>query len=377
MRRPDHGRTKVLIHGLPGCGKTTLISRIAEKLTSPKKGFVTREVREGGRRIGFKIHTFDGREAWLAKKGRGWPQVGKYKVFLEAFEKLALSSLEGGTPEKVIFVVDEIGKMEIFSEAFRRRIRELLAGPEFLLASVGYGKVPFLEEILQLKGPVFCEVTPENRDFLVSRILVEFERPGKLVVFEGLDGSGKSTLAREVAQQLREKGETVIFTQEPTRGEWGEKIREHLTRKTPLSPQAYAELFWRDRREHAEKTLVPALLQGKTVICDRYYLSTLAYQGSEGLDLEELWRKNETVAPVPDLVIFLDVPEEVAWERIKGRGSPRQLYESREKLANIRRLYLEILPRFRHLRLSGERPVKELVREVLDAISREDSDRGA
>ncbi len=366
MRAPKHGRNKVLVHGLPGCGKTTLVYRVAEKLDVPKRGFVTREVREGGRRIGFKIHTFDGREAWLAKKGRGWPQVGKYKVFLEKFEKLALASL--AEEEGVLFVVDEIGKMEVFSEGFRNRIRELLSGPHPLLASVGYGKVPFLEEILKTRGPIFCEVTQDNRDFLVDRIVVEFDRPGVLLVIEGLDGAGKSTLAKALYEALKKKGRDVVLTREPTKGEWGEKIREHLKKRTPLSPQAYAELFVRDRREHAEKLLVPSLLSGKVVVCDRYYLSTAAYQGSEGLDVEELLRRNETVAPVPDLVVFLDIDEKEAIRRIKNRGEGRHLFETEEKLKAVRELYLELLPRFNHIKISAKEPVEKVVEEVLKKI---------
>ncbi|QJA05994.1 dTMP kinase [Thermosulfurimonas marina] len=368
MRLPAHGRRKVLIHGLPGTGKTTLISRVVEDLSGPKRGFITREVREGGRRIGFKIHTLDGREAWLARKGRGWPQVGKYRVFLETFEKLALSALAPAEPG-TLYVVDEIGKMEIFSEAFRHRIRELLSGPEPLLASVGYGKVPFLEEIFELEGPIFCEITPENRDFLVNRIRVEFDRPGRLLVFEGLDGSGKSTLAQEVARRLKAQGLPVVLTQEPSGGEWGQKIREHLTKGTPLSPQAYAELFFRDRWEHAEKLLIPALLQGKIILCDRYYPSTLAYQGSQGLSLQGLWRRNETVAPVPDLVVFVDLPLEEALQRIKRRGQGREAFETPERLAAISRLYEDLLPRFRHLRVFGREPLEKLVEEVLHALS--------
>ncbi|MBX6422556.1 dTMP kinase [Thermosulfurimonas sp. F29] len=371
MKAPAHGRNKVLVHGLPGSGKTTLIERVAGGIPGPKRGFVTREVREGGRRIGFKIHTLDGREAWLAKKGRGWPQVGKYKVFLETFEKLALSALAPAEPD-TLYVVDEIGKMEIFSEAFRERIRELLSGPDPVLASVGYGQIPFLEEIFRLKGPVFCEITPDNRDYLVERITVEFERPGRLIVFEGIDGSGKSTLAREVYRALRKEGLPVLLTREPSEGEWGRKVREHLAKGTPLSPQAYAELFLRDRREHAEKVLTPSLKAGKVVLCDRYYPSTLAYQGSEGLEVEELLRRNETVAPVPDLVVFVDVPVEVALERVRQRKKIRELFETREKLTNIRKLYLEILPRFRHLCLPGDKPVAELCEEVLNALPHPD-----
>jgi len=363
MRLPAHGRHKVLVHGLPGTGKTTLISRVIEELPDPKRGFLTREVREGGRRVGFKIRTLDGREAWLAKRGRGWPQVGKYRVFLEIFEKLALSALAPSEPG-TLYVVDEIGKMEIFSEAFCQRIRELLSGPEPVLASVGYGKVPFLEEIFRLESPVFCEITPENRDYLVERIRVEFERPGRLIVFEGLDGSGKSTLAQELARKLKEEGLRVLLTREPTGGEWGQKIREHLQKRTPLSPQAYAELFFRDRWEHAQKVLVPALARGKIVLCDRYYLSTLAYQGSQGLSVKDLWRRNETVAPVPDLVVFVDVPVELALERIRARNTPRELYEREEELSAIRKIYLQVLPRFRHLKLSGDRPVEELLEKL-------------
>ncbi len=368
MKLPAHGRTKVLVYGLPGTGKTTLIERVIRKVTAPKRGFVTREVREAGRRVGFKIYTLDGKEAWLAKKGRGWPQVGKYRVFLETFEKLALTALKDQLSPETLYVVDEIGKMEVFSEGFRKRIQELLQGPEPLLASVGYGHVPFLEEIHRLEGPIFCEITKENRDYLVERILLEFERPGRLIVFEGLDGSGKSTLAQEVYRGLKKEGYPVLFTQEPTKGEWGEKIREHLRRRTPLSPQAYAELFWRDRWEHAQKVIVPALKDGKWVICDRYYLSTLAYQGAEGLSWKELWRRNETIAPVPDLVVFLDLPLEEALKRIQKRGEALENFERPEKLAAIAELYEEILPRFKTLKLSGLKDPKALAEEVYRAL---------
>jgi len=368
MLLPLHGRKNVLLHGLPGSGKTTLVERLVKAIPYPKKGFYTREVRERGRRVGFKIVTLDGQEAWLAKRGKGYPQVGKYRVYVESFEKLAVPTIREVTPEGMV-VIDEIGKMELFSKTFQQAVLAALDSPVPVLATVGYGKIPFTEALFQREDAIFAEVSPESRDHLVRRVKAEFYRPGLLVALEGLDGAGKSTLLDGLRRQLRQKGLRVFTTREPTNGEWGQKIREHLAAGSRISPQAMAELFLRDRREHVQNFILPRLEDRAIVLCDRYYLSTMAYQGACGLDIETLKRQNETWAPVPDLVLYLDLPVEIALERLEGRPFYKpEVFETKEFLEKVRKTYQEGLPYFRHATLDASLDEEELLKKALEAL---------
>ncbi len=368
MLLPLHGRKNVLLHGLPGSGKTTLVERLVQKIPGPKRGFYTREVRERGRRIGFKIVTLDGKEAWLAKRGKGYPQVGKYRVYVESFEKVALPTLHEIDPHELM-VIDEIGKMELFSKNFQEAVLKVLDSPVPVLATVGYGLIPFVEKLFQRKDAIFAEVTPETRDHLVDRIAVEFHRPGLLVAVEGLDGAGKSTLLKKLAQTLEKEGEKVLITREPTEGEWGQKIREHLASGSKISPQAMAELFLRDRREHAKNFLIPNLQDRKIIFCDRYYLSTLAYQGACELDLTALKRQNETWAPVPDLVLYLEVPLEEALARVEKRPFYKpETFETKEFLVRVAELYAQILPDFKHVKIDASKDPETVLQDALEAL---------
>ncbi len=368
MLLPLHGRKNVLLHGLPGSGKTTLVERLVQKIPGPKRGFYTREVRERGRRIGFKIVTLDGKEAWLAKRGKGYPQVGKYRVYVESFEKVALPTFHEIDPHELM-VIDEIGKMELFSKNFQEAVLKVLDSPVPVLATVGYGLIPFVEKLFQRKDAIFAEVTPETRDHLVDRIAVEFHRPGLLVAVEGLDGAGKSTLLKKLAQTLEKEGEKVLITREPTEGEWGQKIREHLASGSKISPQAMAELFLRDRREHAKNFLIPNLQDRKIIFCDRYYLSTLAYQGACELDLTALKRQNETWAPVPDLVLYLEVPLEEALARVEKRPFYKpETFETKEFLARVAELYAQILPDFKHVKIDASKDPETVLQDALEAL---------
>lgn len=145
---------------------------------------------------------------------------------------------------------------------------------------------------------------------------------GSLVSFEGLDGCGKSTqCARFVAAREREAA-TVLATREPTNGPWGQRVRA-LARGGETVP-VEEELSWfvADRREHVDAEIDPALAAGTLVVCDRYYHSTVAYQGARGLDAWQILEDHERDFPVPELTLYFALPAAKCIERIRARGEP-------------------------------------------------------
>lgn len=162
-----------------------------------------------------------------------------------------------------------------------------------------------------------------------------------LLAFEGIDGSGKSTQARRFAQWAEAHGLDVVSSREPTNGPWGRKIREaRFTAR--MSPEDELQAFLNDRREHVETLLRPSLERGAVVIVDRYYYSTVAYQGSRGLDPKALLARNRAFAPKPDLVVLVDVEPTKALERIEARGEGRDLFETLEALKSVRDIFLSL-----------------------------------
>ncbi len=163
---------RVLLTGRPGVGKTTLVRRVLEGLQRPARGFFTQEVRHQGRRVGFQVVTLEGKRAWLARVGPGpGPRVGRYRVDLQAFEALVLPLLTTtDIPRETLWVLDEIGPMELLSAAFCRAVERLFQGPWDILATVVLRPHPFADA-LKARPDVHCiEVTPENRDALVARL---------------------------------------------------------------------------------------------------------------------------------------------------------------------------------------------------------------
>ena len=192
---------------------------------------------------------------------------------------------------------------------------------------------------------------------------------GEVFALVGPNGSGKTTLMGLLAQKLRQMGLKVVTTREPTQGEWGQKIREHLSAGSKISPQAMAELFLRDRREHAREFLLPRLEGKVVVLCDRYYLSTLAYQGACGLDLETLKRQNETWAPVPDFVLYLEVPLEEALARLEGRRFYKpEIFETKEFLGKVKEVYQEVLKKFKHAVVSATEEPEKVLTKALEKL---------
>jgi dTMP kinase len=143
---------------------------------------------------------------------------------------------------------------------------------------------------------------------------------GLLIVFEGIDGCGKSTQIGRLAERLRAAGHDVVRTREPTDGEYGRRIRELAKSGGEVSHAEELRWFVEDRREHVDEVLAPALAAGRVVLCDRYFLSTVAYQGARGSDPAVLLDESEAEFPLPDLVLLFELPPEDGLARVRARG---------------------------------------------------------
>jgi dTMP kinase len=175
-------------------------------------------------------------------------------------------------------------------------------------------------------------------------------KKGFLFVIEGIDGAGKSTQARMLLRRLRARGFDVVSLREPTRGRWGREIRAKARLSGSLTPAQELDLFVRDRRENVEKKIRPGLEKGRIVLLDRYYFSSVAYQGAKGLDPARIRRLNESFAPKPDLVFILDLPAARGLERIAGRKTRDLLFEREAYLRRVRRIFGTFKgPRFAHI----------------------------
>ncbi|MCC5907052.1 MAG: dTMP kinase [Balneolaceae bacterium] len=162
---------------------------------------------------------------------------------------------------------------------------------------------------------------------------------GILVAFEGIDGAGKTTQVHLLGKALKDAGENVIVSKEPTDGAWGQKIRKSAsTGRLPLEDEL--EAFIQDRKEHIENLIAPNLAEGRIVILDRYFYSTVSYQGSRGADFEEVEKNMKEFAPVPDMVFLLDIDPETSLKRIAElrKEIPNQ-FEKLETLTSVRKVF--------------------------------------
>jgi len=160
----------ILLTGLPGSGKTTVVERTLELLPDLNPGgFTTREIRDPtGARLGFEIRTLDGQSATLAHvRMRSSPQrVGKYGVDIRALEQTGVAEICRAVQDADFVVVDEIGKMELLSPAFREAIHAAIRSPKPVLATIMLRSHPFADALKQMPGAEMRLVTPQSRDAL-------------------------------------------------------------------------------------------------------------------------------------------------------------------------------------------------------------------
>ena len=163
---------------------------------------------------------------------------------------------------------------------------------------------------------------------------------GKFICIEGLEGSGKTTHSHKLVRNLRKRGFDAVYTTEPSRGELGTFIRGTILEGKKRVPKVVeAVLFAADRVEHLENDVKPAMDKGKIVVSDRCVYSSLAYQGSAGLELDWIEQINSS-ALMPDLTVYIDVPPEVVLKRIRRKKSVMEHLEIQKEVQKVYQKYV-------------------------------------
>jgi len=162
----------LLLTGLPGSGKTTVIRHALERTERRCGGFYTEELRQVGTRVGFSLKTTEGREAPLAHVAysRG-PRVGKYTVDENVMTDIAIPSIEAARKQGLLVVIDEIGKMELLSEDFRRLLDDLAGSRARVLGSIMYKPNNHADRFKQLPFVRLLEVRQDTRAQALQQVL--------------------------------------------------------------------------------------------------------------------------------------------------------------------------------------------------------------
>lgn len=191
-------------------------------------------------------------------------------------------------------------------------------------------------------------------------------RWGKFITFEGIDGSGKSTLISAIKERLLKRGikeEKILITKEPGGTDFAELLRDVLAKKVDREPLAELFALLSARYDHTKRKIIPALREGKIVICDRYSDSTFAYQVfGKGLEYYLVTHLNKiaSLKLKPDLTILIDLDPKIAFERLKDK---RDHYES---------LGLEFFEKVRYGYLALAKRAKKRIKVIDGSRSFED-----
>ena len=207
------------------------------------------------------------------------------------------------------------------------------------------------------------------------------DHDGRFIVFEGIDGAGTTTQSERYAAFLRRERRVVHVTHQPSDGPVGSLLRLRLGGRLMLGASNQAQcmslLFAADRLDHVAHQIEPHLRDGAVVICDRYDLSSIAYQTATARDEDsgafEIWvREINRYAPRPDATVVLDVTPEEAERRRQERLGALELYEETELQRELAALYKRaetLVPGDRVFRVDGNRPLEEVSKAVQEALA--------
>ena len=170
---------RILLTGRPGVGKTTLVRQVVAAGVPVAGGFLTEEIRKGGRRLGFRVRdVHSGREGILAHVDRkGGPRVGKYGVDVASFDRIGVGALRGALGRAGCLIIDEIGKMELCSQAFREAVAAAMDSDRAVVATVPIYGLAFVDELKRRPDVILIEITRSNRDALPARVMELLAEP--------------------------------------------------------------------------------------------------------------------------------------------------------------------------------------------------------
>jgi len=192
-------------------------------------------------------------------------------------------------------------------------------------------------------------------------------KKGVLIVFEGTDGTGKSTQLSLLEKYLQNNDYPIVTTREPTEGKYGQQIRKLYMQRDSLTPREELELFLADRKEHIDNVINPSLASGKIVLCDRYFLSTVAYQGAIGFDIDELISLNN-FAPSPDIALLFYAPLDTGKKRItEGRGDSLNDFEQIENLQKVATIFNSLTLAYIQ-RINAQGSIKDIHAKVVSHV---------
>ena len=199
---------------------------------------------------------------------------------------------------------------------------------------------------------------------------------GKFIAFEGIDGSGKSTQIRILAERLKMQGDTCYTTMEPTDSPIGSLIHQIMTGRIKTDNKVIAALFVADRLDHLLNDvdgIVSKVNEGITVLTDRYYFSSYAYQ-SVDMPMDWIIQANEQSSQIlrPTVNIFIDTDPDIAMERIARNRFHRELFEKKSRLIEVREKYLEAFEKRKDVErvmiIDGNRSEREIAEDIWEKL---------